>query len=367
VDTPVYFRNSERATYRDCRLHWHWKYDLRLTSPNVKGALSFGRVAHKALELYYPPGRKRGPHPAESFEMLMESEQRLTSQWDDEGNRHDPTELGIAMMNSYVDEYGNDDHIEIIAPEMPLSVDVFDKQGRYLCTWVGKSDACYRDLSKATKKRDCLGLLEHKTAKVIEQNLRINSGYGDQALGYWWAGSIVLRDRGIIKDGQSIDHVLVNWLRKALPDTRPVNFEGHRLNKPTKDALLAFCISQEIAVPKKATGPVLIGLINSLGFDAEQLGEPSKNQGSDLLQRVALDFGDGSLEMINWRIRAEAWEREQVRAGKLPIYKNPTKDCGWKCEFVEACELHEMGGDWESVLQLEFVEWDPYEDHEEDK
>jgi hypothetical protein len=296
----------------------------------------------------------------------MAAEPDIRDQWDDEGNRHDPTELGVAMMNAYVDEYGADDAIEIIAPELPLSVDIYDKLGNYLCTWVGRSDALYRDLSRATKRRDCLGFLEHKTAKQIENNLRVNSGYGDQALGYWWGGSIVLRQQGLLKPDQSVDHVLVNWLRKTMPDTRPRNAAGHTLNKPTKEALIAACDSNGIEFPKKVLVKELEQLLRDAGFDPEQYGEPSKKQASPPLQRVQLDFGDNNLENINWRIRAEAWEREQVRAGKLPVYKNPTKDCSWKCEFVEVCELHEMGGDWESMLELEFVPWDPYEDHEEE-
>jgi len=68
--------------------------------------------------------------------------------------------------------------------------------------------------------------------------------------------------------------------------------------------------------------------------------------------------------MLGTRIRQEAKEMRLVRQGKLPIYKNPTKDCDWDCPFKEACELHEMGGDWESVLELEFDTWNPYSDHD---
>lgn len=288
------------------------------------------------------------------------------AQWDEEGNRYDATELGVAMLEGYVRQYGDDDHIEIIQPEMPLSVDIYDKQGRYLCTFVGRGDALYRDLSMSSKRRDRIGFLEHKTAKQIEHNLRINSGYGDQAESYWWLGSTVLAEKGLLAPGQHIDHVLVNWLRKGMPDERPRNAAGHALNKPKKEALMTYCAAIGFMPPKGMLVDEMIAKLEQAGHDPAQLGEVSKSQGSPLFERVPLDFGDHEGTQIAWRIRAEAWEREQVRKGKLPIYKNPTKDCSWKCEFVDVCELHEMGADYESMLELEFEEWDPYEDHEEE-
>jgi hypothetical protein len=366
IETPVFFRNSERSTYRECFLKWDWKYNKRLNAERPKGNLSFGRLAHKALEVYYPPGRKRGPHPARTFEQLMEEAGDTFSQWDDEGNRYDATELGVAMLEGYVEQYGDDDHIEIIQPEMPLSVHIYDKRGNYLCTFVGRGDACYRDLSASNKRRDRLGFLEHKTAKQIEHNLRVNSGYGDQAENYWWLGTVVLRDRGLLQADQSVDHVLVNWLRKGMPDTRPRNAQGHRLNKPSKQAMVDYCVAMNWQLPKGIKVDELFDKLEAAGCHPELLGEVSKTQPTPLFERVPLDFGDEHLEQTGWRIRAEAWELAQRRAGKLPIYKNPTKDCSWKCEFVDACELHEMGADWESMLELEFVTWDPYEDHEEE-
>jgi hypothetical protein len=365
VPVEVLFRGSERKAYRECRLEWHWKYDLRLNPPVTRGALEFGRGVHKALEVHYPPGRKRGPHPAKAFDQWMDANDANFAQWDEEGNRHDARELGVTMLEEYVRLYGDEDHILIVQPEMPMRVPVFDKQGRYLCTWVGRSDALYEDLSLRHGKRRRLGFMEHKTAKSIDQEVRVNSGYGDQGLGYAWAGSRFLATAGLLPPGECVDHVLFNWLRKALPDERPRNAEGHALNKPSKDALLTWCADNGIEVPKKATVDILTVLIESVGGDPAQLGEVSQRQGTPNFHRQRLDYGDHEMEQTSWRIAAEAWERSQVRQGKLPIYKNPAQHCSW-CDFKEACELHEMGGDWKSVLELEFEQWDPYEGHEEE-
>lgn len=318
----VLLRNSERSSYRRCRLKWHWSYNLRLGPMREKGALAFGTMCHVALAEYYPPGYKRGPHPALTFERLYNEHPQTFSQWDEEGNKIPALELGIAMLNGYVEAYGKDDHIDIIQPEMPMAIDVYDKNSKYVCTWVGRSDAVYRNRAK---KRRPVGLLEHKTAKTIEDEVRINTGYGDQGLGYWWAANNYLRHEGLIPEDVELEHVLFNWLRKALPDDRPKDAAGQALNKD---------------------------------------GSVSKRQPRPLFHRWPLEFGEGELDTINRRIRAEAWEMQQVRKGKAPLYKNPTMNCKWDCAFKEACELHEMGADWESVLELEFQPWDPYSDHE---
>lgn len=360
----VLLRNSERATWRRCRLKWVWTYDRRLNPPREKGALTFGRMCHLALELRYPPGRKRGPHPAESFREIYDSQDQDFSQWDEEGNKVDARELGIAMMTSYVKEYGNDDRIEIIQPEQSIQIDVYDRQGNYLCTWVGTVDAVYYDLVRSTRKQRVIGLLDHKTAKTVEEEMSVISGYGEQGISYLWAAEFWLHDNGFLPAKEHVDHIFFNWLRKALPDPRPQNKAGLYLNNPGKDVLWAEVERLHLVVPKKAVIADLKEALALAGEDPMQLGEISKKQPPPLLHRSTLDVSQRSLDEINRRIRAEAWEIAQFRKGLLPLTKNPTKDCKWDCSFKEACELHEMGADYESMLELEFTTWSPYEAHE---
>lgn len=357
-------RNSERSTFRRCRLKWHWSYNARLTPDREKGALSFGSLVHEALAEYYPPGRERGPHPAGTFAKLYDANTRRFEQWDDEGNAIDARELGIAMMEGYVAEYGKDDHIEIIAPEMALDVDVYDANGNYLATWVGRGDAAFKDLAKSTRTRPWTGFLEHKTAKTIDEAVPVISGYGEQALSYWWGGTIVLRHLGLLADGAHVTGVRFNWLRKALPDTRPRNADGHALNKPSKEALLVACQHLGLALPKRPTVADLSDALRMAGRNPDLYGEPSARQPRPLFHREDLAFSQHELASINRRLRVEAAEMAMVRSGKLPIYKNPTKDCRWDCPFNAACEVHEMGGDYKEILAHEFIKWDPYEGHE---
>lgn len=357
-------RNSERATWRRCRQKWEWNYRLRLAPERVKGALTFGTMVHKALEVYYPPGRKRGPHPAGEFKKLYLARPGVFDQWDEEGNKVAAMELGIAMLEGYVDLYGADDTIEVVQPEMSVQVDVYDRQGNYLCTWVGQTDLVYYDLSKSTKQRKVLKILDHKTAKSIEDMTSVISGYGEQGLSYYWAAELHFHQNGMLAEDEHISGVTFNWLRKGLPDDRPRNAQGHALNQPKKDVLSDECARLGAILPKRPTMDDMKAALRGLNVNPDLLGEPAKRQPRPLFHRDHVPFGPTELDSINKRIRAEAWEISQVKQNKLPIYKNPTKDCNWDCPFKDACEIHEMGGDWESVLDLEFNKWDPYDAHE---
>lgn len=318
--TPVLVRTSERSTFRRCPQKWYWRYVDRLAPVREKGALVFGTGVHHALEHYYPPGKKRGPHPARTFEEWFAEHSSSFSQWDDEGNKVDALDLGVAMLEQYVDTYGKDPDIEVIQPEMSVSVDVYDDKGRYVCTLVGKIDTVVRLRSTGR-----LLLWDHKTAKTIEQNMGVIGGYPEQGLSYLWLATHFLRSEGTLGEDEFIDGIVFNWLRKALPDDRPQNEDGHYLNKD---------------------------------------GSVSKRQPPPFFYRQELRVAPRSLVEWQRRLVREQWVRERMADGRFPLYKSPTKDCSWDCEFRDMCELHEMGADWKAVRDFELTTWDPYSDHE---
>ncbi len=313
----IMLRNSERSTYRRCRMLWKWTYLDKQTPLVKKPALQLGSLVHESLAAWYKPGTKRGPHPAKTFKKLHDASPIAFGEYDAEGNKVSSYDLGMALLEGYVDKYGKEEHIEIIQPEKAFQIDLMDKNGKLLLVVVGEFDTVFRNLETGR-----IGLHEHKTAKAIKY-VRINSGYGEQALGYNWAANIILRDSGVLKKKESVDHVLFNFLRKALPDDRPVNEQGVYLNKD---------------------------------------GTVSKKQPPPLFDRQVFDVAEHNLATYEDRLRKDAWEMVQARNKKLPLTKNPTMDCDW-CAFRDVCEVHEMGGDYEGIFEMEFGKWDPYEAH----
>jgi hypothetical protein len=262
------------------------------------------------------------------------------------------------MMNGYVEEYGKDPLIEIIQPEMAFQVDIYDKAGLYLVTLVGRFDAVMRNL-----RVNRTAVFEHKSTKRMEE-VFLNSKYGEQGLSYWFACNLLLRHQGVIGEDEWVDGVTYNWLVKRMPDERPVNSMGQRLNKPKKDDLLAKCDELGIDIPRgyrNVNG--LTDLLVAEGVDVVQLGMPSERQPGPLYGRQEMLLDAGSGNMFGKRLRREAVEILWARERKLSIYKNPGDHCRW-CQFKDVCEIHEMEGDWRSMFELDFHTWDPYSDHE---
>jgi len=359
-ETQVLIRGTELRTFKRCRMKWHWNYRKRLQRKRKKGALTFGTIWHIAMERYYPPGRKRGIHPAHTFEKVYVDNIQEFDQWDEEGNKIDALELGIAMAKGYVERWGADDSIEIVHPEESFEIDIYDKHGRYLCTFVGKFDGL-----AFSHKTGRYFIFEHKTIKGLKE-VKLISDYGEQGLGYFFAANIWLRHLGILREEQFVDGIMFNFARKGLADDRPENERGLKLNKPSKDALLDRCGELGLITPKR-TVEMMTEALRAHGDNPALLGVPSKNQPAPLFTRQEIPLGER--EVLAWenRMRRTATDIKHTDARRLAIYKNPTRDCDWDCDYLAACEVHEMGGDWQGVLDAEYKSWSPYSDHELDQ
>lgn len=312
---------------------------------------------HVALERRYIPGRKRSKVDIAS-EFIRDLGQEELDQWDDDGTRLSAVELGPTMLHGYIQRYGDDSDIEMVAPEQTFSIDVY-WEGEYLFTYVGKFDGLARKRSTGR-----YFILEHKTAKAI-QEVMVLSNYGEQGISYTWAANILLRELGLIGPKETVSGVLFNMLRKGVPDDRPVDDDGYSLNRPAKDALVEECIRRGI----KSTGTVdtLMARIEADGGKPELLGVRSKKQPGPLFARQEFIVGPAILESFEMRIRYEGYEITRARLGKEPIYKNPTRDCSWDCEYFSMCELHEMKAGWEAFRDASMTHWNPYDDHELEK
>lgn len=333
-ETVVMLRNSERKSYLACRQQWWWSYVEKLESVETKPALRFGHYVHQALALWYKKGRRRGPHPAKSFERIY-NEELATGKYDfrigSGDDAKDALELGIDMLRHYVEHYGKDEHIEVIASEMPFQVPMLDRRGKPMFVHdengtkarlvaVGGGDLVYFDHDKGY-----IAMQETKTAaSVSTRHLPLD----DQAGTYWTFVPMYLRERGILKPDQDIAVIVYNFLRKAMKDMRETNEAGHYLNKN---------------------------------------GTVSKSQPPPYFVRHNVYRDDPDREQILFRVRAQAWEMDQVRLGKLPVFKNPSaaypdQHCSG-CEFYDMCELHETGSNWKELKRMTMTTWDPYEEH----
>jgi hypothetical protein len=327
---PRLLRTSERATYKRCRQQWAWTFIDGYRSTQKRPALEFGEMAHAALAAYYPPGRKRGPHPAATFKELYAAETREAFSMRGEDEEWlDAGELGIAVLEHYVQHWGRDRHIEIIAPEHPFKIALKDVGGSPFY-YVGRFDALGYDHD--------LGeyfVFEHKTASSIPSGVHL--ALDEQAGSYWAfapqvirrmirAGTIPIRHHKL-----GLDHILYNYLRKAKPPDKEMDEDGHVLTKK---------------------------------------GAVSKRQPANFFERIPVYRDRGDMKTMIKRIRQEAWEMRMVREGKIPIFKNPSggypdRHCE-ACPFRDMCELHETRSDWRGYAMQNFVHGDAYTEYMED-
>jgi hypothetical protein len=369
MSVPI-LRTSERRSFKRCQRQWWWAYREGFKPVGAESTpLWFGTGVHLAFAEWYLPGTKRGPHPAETFKAYAADAMRSIKVSDATEERvaeyEDGSALGVRLMEEYVKEYGQDASWDFIQAEKTFSLDipwpgnerqsayVIDQDTGLLVRYKGTYDGVYRDLVDGRIK-----LLETKTAKAIQTG---HLTLDDQAGSYWAVATATLQAEGLIKPDESIRAINYNFVRKALPDTRPCDPQGYATNKPVKadyGAALGFPEGKEL---NKLTIPKLEEIARSRGITV--LGERSKVQPSPIFERHEVHRTATERATQLRRIQSEAVQMQLIRDGSIELSKNPTRDCNWDCSFFNICELEERGGDWPALAKVAYRRQDPYADH----
>lgn len=176
--------HSGMQCFNDCRMKYHWRYDLGLCPVEKIQAFEFGSAFHKGLEVWF----KYGIQDAALNAAQTDAERRgLTLE--------DQIKLEC-MLTKYMEIYAHE-NFTVIEIEMPFRVDLCNpKTGRKskLFWHSGKIDGLVKDT-----KGDYF-ILEHKTVSDIndafKERILIDSQIGEyvigieRALGITVAGSI---------------------------------------------------------------------------------------------------------------------------------------------------------------------------------
>jgi hypothetical protein len=231
----------------------------------------------------------------------------------------DLTDLGEAMLKGYVEQWGKEPWLHVLAREQTSQIRILNpRTGRPIFVSIAAFDLLFRDLRQHTP---VIRLMEHKTAKSIQTGHLVMD---EQAGTYDLHAKNALVDMGLAGPQDYIESTVYNFLRKGMPDPRPKNDQGLHLNKD---------------------------------------GSVSKVQPKPLFHREFVPRDDVQRAKMAQRLAVQAWELEQRHKGKLPIYKNSTKDCSWDCPLHDICELDERGQDWQDLAELTLMRGDPYADH----
>lgn len=344
---PPLVRTSERTSFTRCRWQWDRNYNDRLKPHEEAPALRFGSLVHAALERRYPPGIKRGPKPAPVFEKLFEAElKEAGTTWgfrDEDGEWATAGEMGVSMLENYVDTYGKDEEWKVIASEMTFKVPVMTPphpdggymgiRGEQLAKpqimfyYVGTMDGVWQNRMDEGVRINDYKTCKGDPTKEAEGKLVLD----EQGTAYWTWGVDAMIEEKILKPRQlqALDGMLYTFLRKGKKDERPVNAQGQSLN---------------------------------------QDGSVSRKQPSPYFHREVVYRDEQQQAMARERAIQQVLEMQAVRDGKLAAYKVPgtgfpSQQCKG-CGFFDICELHEIGADWESLRDASMTTWDPYDAHE---
>src|SRR5262245_46261957 len=292
-------------------------------------ALRFGSLIHKSLARYYPPGLKRGPHPAATFREEYQTEldmlevefgQRVRRDAEDDEVWVDAATLGEAMMNHYVERYGKDPQYKVLVTEQRFDVLVNDPvTHKPWFVYCGVIDGLWQDVSTGR-----VFIVDHKTAKaIIMQYLALD----DQATAYWTWGLDWLYKVGLIEPDVQPAGMLYNFLRKAIKDDRPQSPSGMYLNKD---------------------------------------GTVSKKQPPDYFARQPIYRDWPEREQARKRVFKEFRDIEQVRRWGIDhAYKNPGQFTCPGCWCFDFCELDEVGAPGAQEVKEQLTRpWQPYHQRE---
>lgn len=309
-------RNSERQTWLRCRQQHQWGYGDRLKPKIEAPHFRFGTLIHAALEQRYPEGTKRGPHPTATFKKLYDAELKKAMGFgfkDEDDTWQDARDVGIAMMDGYIDLYGTDSDYEVIASEQTFKTPVLYR-GRRIAWYVGTFDGVWKH---KTNKR--LVIKDYKTTKS-DPTKNSHLVLDEQATTYMSFGADYLHAELILPKGVWPSHMLYTFMRKGKPDERPQNAAGHYLNND---------------------------------------GSVSKKQPSPLFHREIVYRDEATRKRFRTRAAIEILEMQESA-----VYKAPGKFTCNMCEFADMCELHEAGADYKEFAKAVYSTWDPYAAHE---
>lgn len=311
-------RTSERATFNRCRQQWWWSYIEQRRGAVDVPPLRFGYLIHQALEARYPVGSERGPHPAKTFAHLFDRDhERMcqagwqAAQFQEAWEPH--RQLGIAMMNNFVEHWGYDDDWVVLATEHTFDYPVRHK-GKTIFHYVGRLDGVWQH-----RHSGLVVMVDWKTTSSIStQYLAMD----EQAGAYLAYGAPALVRQGLLDKRDIPKAMLYRFLRKALPDERPYNELGQYLNND---------------------------------------GSVSKRQPAAYFAEEMVYRDQRDMQRLRYRVLQQAAQMSATT--DLPdvlLYKNPSKMHCSTCPFRDPCEVHETQGDYLPLLKHMTQQWDPY-------
>ena len=298
------FTNSEFSSYQQCPYMWMLKYKEMLEPNRKSDKLTFGSLLHSALEIFY----KENPAAAITW-ATNEINKELALPANDVERvsiLEEQKELITSMLNMYIDFTKNDKH-KMIEMEFQGRVPIEAPSGRASSVY----DYVFK-LDGLLEIDNQLWIKEYKSASTIDSRYLENLQLDEQINRYIYGVEKML--------GRKVAGVIYDIFRKKVPSIPKMLANGS--------------LSKDMKID--TTYQVYKDTIDMLGYDSEdykEILEMLEKKGNTFIYRVPIYRND--------REKKETKERMYNLAKTMnvdtPIWKCPSRDCGWKCDYRSLC------------------------------
>jgi hypothetical protein len=332
-------RTSDRIAFKECRRRWGWSSHLRhnLGPAHGIGPLWFGTGIHFALEDFH--GYNRFGHPREGWLAYYEARKKYDPKMMPDDHL-ELLDLGINMMNYYI-IWLQQRKNTLLKTYFVDGVPQVEVNFRFPVPWERGKFGIDEVWYSGTIDRICIdedGMLwplDYKTAKVIQTLHYLTD---PQVSAYMWA-SPHLYDR-------PIGGFLYQQHRKAVPNFGRILQNGSVSTAQNQSTTYLFY---------KRTLEEVYGTVDT-SPDANRhfLNDLSRKETewSDDYIRIDKVFrNDRRAEAEGTKILMEI---EDMLNPDLPLYPNPTRECGSYCSFASPCVSMDDGSDYKEQLTQGF-------------
>lgn len=334
-------RTSDRTSFKRCRRRWGWQSHLKgsLTPIESASPLWFGTGFHYAMEDFH--GYKIWPTAEKAFDAYVKATYK---QAQTNPNKKLPwdwaelTILGRQMINYYTQEWliarnplktyihEGIPQVEVHALiELPFKNSAYDKV-QYAVT-----------IDRVVEDDDgWLWLLDYKTAKRIQTQFFQTD---PQISAYCWAASKLYDKpiRGFIYQQHRKD---------AVEDPKLLSTGKLSTDKRLKTTHRRY---------RSALIRVYGDVLKAPSLNVEHLNWLNESEDDSQDKFIRRDYIYRNEHQIESEGTKILMELPEMLDPNLPLYPNPTRECGNLCSFNSACISMDDGSDWEHELQLEFV------------
>ncbi len=297
------FTHSELSTFQDCPQKWWFKYDQKLTPMRTGKNLAFGKVFHSALSAFYLGG-------IDAALSLFQKEIREFidgAEPEEIENLRNLETLGLSMLSMYATFSKQHDDFEIIEMETPHTVPIITAAGNKSNLF----EYTYT-LDQLIRRNGQLWIHEFKTAETIDNNYLSNLILDEQMSRYQWATEKMFKE--------PVAGAMYTILRKKIPNVPEILKKGGLTQRKDIDTIYEIYFD---AIQRNGLNPQ----------DYAEILDILKAKGNTFIHREMVLRNEKEKKECEQRLYTLC----KVINTDAPLYKCPSRDCTWKCDFRGLC------------------------------